>query len=39
MAQFLLVLSYIVLIKFGADVFAGGAPDSLPVRAGHQAVT
>ena len=39
LAQILLVAAYIVIIRFGADVIAGGFPNSTAVRGVKQAVS
>jgi hypothetical protein len=39
MAQLLLIAAYIVIIRFAADVIAGGFPDSVPVRGFKQSVS
>jgi hypothetical protein len=39
MAQLLLIAAYIVLIRFGADVIAGGFPNSTAVRGLKQSVS
>lgn len=39
LAQMALIASYLVLIRFAADVFAGGFPESIPVRGFKQAVS
>jgi hypothetical protein len=39
MAQLLLIASYLILIRFAADVFAGGFPNSAAVRGFKQSVS
>lgn len=39
MAQILLIASYLILIHFAADVFAGGFPNSPQARGFKQAIT
>lgn len=39
MAQLLLIASYIIIIRFAADVFAGGFPASPAVRGFKQSVS
>lgn len=39
MAQLLLIASYVILIRFAADVFAGGFPNSPQIRGFKQAVS
>ena len=39
MAQLLLIASYLILIRFAADVIAGGFPGSTAVRGVKQAIS
>ncbi len=39
LAQLALVAAYIVVIRFAADVVAGGFPNSTPIRGLKQAVS
>lgn len=39
MAQVLLIASYLILIRFAADVFTGGFPNSAAVRGFKQSVS
>lgn len=39
LGQLALIASYLIIIRFVADVFAGGFPDSVPVRGLKQSVS
>ena len=39
MAQLLLIASYLILIRFAADVAAGGFPGSVAVRGFKQSIS